>query len=500
VEGTSKPEVPREAGGSRLRMWLRIAAVLVVVLGAVVGGGWLVLRAKYAFRPEEGWIDDQRLKMPPYERPVVEVNGFDSYMEASELCERIVAAVPRPSSPYPRGSSFRPSDPLTDYCNGNITLEEVWPYVDSMGPVLGKLHLAADLSYVPPDPYSAQGTFATHSKLRELARMLMGCAQVMHDLGDDRRALERVRDGLALAVNVPQRDSLVRMLVGVACASIMQDTALPVIVEGRLPADEYLAHADYIRALRERVCPYGDLLAMETRAMGGHLDRLASQGIEAIAAYAATKVGGRRAELSDLAWRKRVQCLVFAKTADVEDMRIWAEDRFARIGAKAQGAPWDTEMDKLTDQATAHLEARNDLLTADWIPAGVYNKWLQQHAILSGQETAACLAAFRAMHGSYPVTLEELVPEIMPELPPDPFTGDPLEYRRKGDDYVLYSVGPDKKDHGGSRTRAKGTGYYQEDMVFLPPKPRPTPAPSPPPGMGMGMGYSPGLVGDISTE
>ena len=35
--------------------------------------------------------------------------------------------------------------------------------------------------------------------------------------------------------------------------------------------------------------------------------------------------------------------------------------------------------------------------------------------------------------------------------PVDPFTGKPLEYRREGDGFLIYSAGPDGRDDGGSR-------------------------------------------------
>lgn len=52
-------------------------------------------------------------------------------------------------------------------------------------------------------------------------------------------------------------------------------------------------------------------------------------------------------------------------------------------------------------------------------------------------------------HGREPESLDELVPDCLPELPPDPYTGKPLGYRRDEAGHVIYSVGPDKKDDDG---------------------------------------------------
>jgi hypothetical protein len=59
------------------------------------------------------------------------------------------------------------------------------------------------------------------------------------------------------------------------------------------------------------------------------------------------------------------------------------------------------------------------------------------------------LAAYRADHGSYPAELAALVPEYLPDVPEDLFSGEPLRYRREEAGYLLYSVGPDGKDDGG---------------------------------------------------
>jgi hypothetical protein len=56
---------------------------------------------------------------------------------------------------------------------------------------------------------------------------------------------------------------------------------------------------------------------------------------------------------------------------------------------------------------------------------------------------------YHRRHGSWPKKLEELVPDLLPAVPPDRFTGGPLLYRIVDGRPLLYSVGPDKKDDGG---------------------------------------------------
>ena len=59
------------------------------------------------------------------------------------------------------------------------------------------------------------------------------------------------------------------------------------------------------------------------------------------------------------------------------------------------------------------------------------------------------LAAYRADHGAYPAKLSELTPKYVAEVPKDIFSTEPLRYRRRGDGYLLYSVGVNGTDDGG---------------------------------------------------
>ena len=64
---------------------------------------------------------------------------------------------------------------------------------------------------------------------------------------------------------------------------------------------------------------------------------------------------------------------------------------------------------------------------------------------------AALEAARRADPGhAYPERLEALVPGFLAAVPADTFTGKPLSYARRGDGYLLYGVGQNLADDGGT--------------------------------------------------
>jgi hypothetical protein len=59
------------------------------------------------------------------------------------------------------------------------------------------------------------------------------------------------------------------------------------------------------------------------------------------------------------------------------------------------------------------------------------------------------IRAFQLENRKLPRELDDLVPEYLPSVPEDPFSGGPLVYRVQADGYILYSVGRNRQDDGG---------------------------------------------------
>jgi hypothetical protein len=76
--------------------------------------------------------------------------------------------------------------------------------------------------------------------------------------------------------------------------------------------------------------------------------------------------------------------------------------------------------------------------------------------------TAVALEQFRATHAQqYPTNLSELTPDYLSTPLSDPFDGEQLRYQKKGNGYLLYSIGPDLKDSSGERKHGQ-----EGDIVF----------------------------------
>lgn len=105
---------------------------------------------------------------------------------------------------------------------------------------------------------------------------------------------------------------------------------------------------------------------------------------------------------------------------------------------------------------------------------GLYDQWryllssgafsLNQRTVLKASQadmmrqmaiTAIALARFQAAESRYPQRLGDLVPKYLPAVPTDFADGQPLRYRAEGTGFVLYAVGENFKDDGGSSLPSK---------------------------------------------
>ncbi|MGD1276156.1 MAG: hypothetical protein ABR964_02895 [Tepidisphaeraceae bacterium] len=65
-----------------------------------------------------------------------------------------------------------------------------------------------------------------------------------------------------------------------------------------------------------------------------------------------------------------------------------------------------------------------------------------------GMEVALALELYHRQYGRYPVSLDQLVPALLPCVPADRITGDPVRYRLVNGRPIIYSVGADRRDDG----------------------------------------------------
>jgi hypothetical protein len=102
------------------------------------------------------------------------------------------------------------------------------------------------------------------------------------------------------------------------------------------------------------------------------------------------------------------------------------------------------------------------ILSPAFIPARIVEESAATQWDISN--LAFALAAYRADHGSYPSKLADLVPKHVKELPRDMFHNGEFRYKRDGNGYLLYSVGPNGKDDGGKTDTDRKSNEDWDDI------------------------------------
>jgi hypothetical protein len=84
-------------------------------------------------------------------------------------------------------------------------------------------------------------------------------------------------------------------------------------------------------------------------------------------------------------------------------------------------------------------------------------------ALVRSARVAVAVERFRRDHaGAFPAGAADLVPQYLPSLPIDPFSGQPRRLVPKGSGYKVYSVGTNRVDDGG---RFDGTELLGRDAA-----------------------------------
>ena len=86
----------------------------------------------------------------------------------------------------------------------------------------------------------------------------------------------------------------------------------------------------------------------------------------------------------------------------------------------------------------------------------LFNIDVRHLANLRTTQTALAVERYRLTEGRLPKSLDNLVPAYMDAIPDDPFDGSPLKYRVRQSGYVVYSVGEDQTDEGGTEQGTQG--------------------------------------------
>jgi len=157
-------------------------------------------------------------------------------------------------------------------------------------------------------------------------------------------------------------------------------------------------------------------------------------------------------------WRRTFKPTFLADHAAYLRVMLEAAQQFERPYAPEDAIVADMEFFKAQ---------KHHRLTSDFTPATLRIKeiYLRTAAQMRLTRAGLALLRYRETNGVFPDTLDVLGLEGLA----DPFVEAPLLYKKTPDGFVVYSVGADQKDNGGSPRQPKGKADY--DIVWRFPSP-----------------------------
>jgi hypothetical protein len=156
-----------------------------------------------------------------------------------------------------------------------------------------------------------------------------------------------------------------------------------------------------------------------------------------------------------------------------QEMSGMYERLMARAEAESARPLWEQDAEAFTREVEAM--AGSPLSNARYWPVLLFMPALGRtgaQAELAAQRRDAVLVAIALeLHhrrtGAWPESLDSLVPDLLPAVPPDRYDGKPLRYRLADGKPLLYSIGTDRDDDGGTPTASQHPGLYLGDGDWI---------------------------------
>jgi hypothetical protein len=292
---------------------------------------------------------------------------------------------------------------------------------------------------------------------RALTRMLVLEAQVRAHRGDWPGAVRSIRDMHRLAESLKLEPCLVSQLVRYAIDGIARGTLQDFMqsedcsVDDLASLQQVFQSIDYSEGLERAM--------LGERAMGVSLfqDTASLRELFPAAPAALVNLVPRGDDLA---------LLVEFMSRHVEAARVDGPERLREFDAV------DDDIQSTLGNLGPVGKVRY-MFSALTLPAVSMTATVEARGTAGNRAAAAVIAAerFRKKHGRLPKGLEELVPEFLPEVPVDPFTGEPMKVTIEDDKLTVYSVGENGVDERGCGGRWDGSDGDSDDVAFPMPQP-----------------------------
>ena len=457
------PTVPRPAKKPLLPRWLKFLLMLLGLLLAVAALLWVIadistrdaLEAEIAELRAQGWpvtLEDlQPHEVPPeenaalvYQQALMRAAFFD------EQCWEIVIRIDAPE----RHGLVRADD---------------WSYLEAH---LKKNEKALGLVRQAAGMPRCRFPFAAHGA--HVDEVLTGTRGIVHVLsqaaiplavekGQTEKAVTYWLDGVALARGLEHQDWFIGDLFRVSCVELLVKSLRRLLLKGLLDQEQLERVLGALEGLEGRASLAASLRAQAPYVryrFGSYAESLAQRVVPWRGVDGQRSSRDRAIDVRNWFWgtwllrpvRQHEERLALEFLADVVPLaeKPWyqVETQIRQLQEKAEQLPFYA---LLTDPGRHY-----------GFPFTLETQGSHDTRVVCAR-TAVALELHRIRYGRYPEGLDELVPDILAETPIDPFDGQPLRYVNSSERVLVYGVGVDLQDNGGSEEWGEG---QPKDTIF----------------------------------
>jgi hypothetical protein len=398
------------SGGNSVGRMVLISLALILLMGVGLVGLWWTA----AMRTPTVMIPNPILPKP---------NAFDFYVAASNAIMNDKQVGDAASGKYATVSySLAQQEKLVQQNMGAINT----------------LHQGFAYPYLNPACRSIEEPLPYYAKFRGMARLLMLRGQVQTAQGDWSGAMDSYLDAMRLGEDIPHGSMLIGTLAGRACQAIGRSRVWNTVEH--LNAVQSRAALNRLSSLLERDLPYADAV-QEDKWWGQSCRMEIFDNPTMRDSLFIPHDEADNPQTARVASSSRFLYLLYSKRRIMQDFSVYMDTVSAQVRQ-----PYAAKLPPPTQPGDPFNEAMMTDYFYAWFK-DIESK-TQNRLLL----VTLALHAFQGEHGRYPTSLAELAPVYLKKLPDDPFAlQGTFKYVVKGKNYLLYSVGPDGKDDGGTQ-------------------------------------------------
>ncbi len=307
---------------------------------------------------------------------------------------------------------------------------------------------------------------------RSLSKILLADAALAGQNGNSQRLLTDIDAAMSLARQTRGHDSLVADLVSLGIRNAVLDMIDRVLTNSpKLLSDtdwQSLAHrlseprfaADLINVQSERML-FGDVVQRIYTDDGAGDGRITRRGLDYLSSLAPLGGVGWSQGRGVVALGPAFLLLMDSRREALAEFNRLMDQSEANLRLPLRQANWAPFEQELIGWRASPVESMRHAPLALFMPS-----YRNAHAAAErylgrrdGIFVGIALEFHRRQHGNYPQTLDQLTPTLLPAVPADRITGQPLSYRLVDGRPVVYSLGADRDDDGGRAPPSSRPGW-----------------------------------------